>query len=191
MVVEDNAINQKVAVRMLERLGCRPDVASDGLEALRAVETIPYDVVLMDCHMPEVDGYEATARIRRGEGNDRHTCVIAMTANALQGDRERCLAAGMDDYVAKPVEHAELLAAIERNVKILKVRDVEESKESSDASGTGPRIDHEVLVKLRLLGDGEDPGFLENIIRLFLEDTPCRIASIRAAHIPSTRRPWD
>ncbi|MCC7372131.1 MAG: GAF domain-containing protein [Chloroflexi bacterium] len=114
LVAEDNAVNQRVAVRMLERLGYRADVVSDGREAIQSSQRQPYAAILMDCQMPDVDGFEATAAIREHETSGHRTPIIAMTASAMQGDRERCLTAGMDDYLSKPVQIDALRAALER-----------------------------------------------------------------------------
>jgi signal transduction histidine kinase/CheY-like chemotaxis protein len=114
LVVEDNAANLKLSVRMIERLGYRADVAGNGAEAVRILERVPYDAVLMDCQMPELDGYEATRLIRKNEPAGRRVPIIAMTAAAQSGDRERCLAAGMDDYISKPIKLHVVAAVLER-----------------------------------------------------------------------------
>jgi CheY-like chemotaxis protein len=115
LVVEDNVINQIGALRLLEKLGCRIDVAADGWEAVTMLAQFAYDIVFMDCQMPEMDGLAATAAIRQREASTgQHVPIIAMTANAMQGDREDCLAAGMDDYVSKPVTVDSLVAMLRK-----------------------------------------------------------------------------
>ncbi|MEO6001632.1 MAG: response regulator [Opitutus sp.] len=114
LLAEDNAVNQKVALRFLERLGYRADTVSNGLEALTTLEARHYHLVLMDLQMPEMDGLEASRQIRRRLSADRQPKIIALTANAMQGDRQRCLDAGMDDYISKPVKLTEIENAIRR-----------------------------------------------------------------------------
>jgi CheY-like chemotaxis protein len=114
LLAEDNPVNQKVALRILDKLGYRADVAANGLEVLEALEREPYDVVLMDVQMPELDGLDASRRICARWPADSRPRIIAMTANAMIEDREACFAAGMDDYLAKPVRPEELADALSR-----------------------------------------------------------------------------
>jgi signal transduction histidine kinase/CheY-like chemotaxis protein len=114
LLAEDNVVNQKVALRQLRQLGIRADIAANGLEVLEACSRVAYDLILMDCHMPEMDGYEATRRLREQERGLERTIIVAMTAGARQEDRERCLEAGMDDYVCKPVRLSDLEQVLDR-----------------------------------------------------------------------------
>jgi CheY-like chemotaxis protein len=114
LLAEDNQVNQRIALRLLEKLGLRADAVMNGREAVAAMTATEYDLVLMDCQMPEMDGFEAAAIVRNRERNGRHTPICALTANAMEGDRERCLAAGMDDYVSKPIGLEQLQRVIDR-----------------------------------------------------------------------------
>jgi len=116
LVVEDNVVNQKVASRLLERLGLRADVACDGREAIEMLEMMPYDLIFMDCQMPEMNGYEATHEIRRREGSGRHVPIVAMTAEATVSCKEQCIAAGMDSYISKPVRLDDIVEALRTQV---------------------------------------------------------------------------
>jgi signal transduction histidine kinase/DNA-binding response OmpR family regulator len=185
LVAEDNAVNQKVAARMLERLGYRAVVAANGLEAVEAFSRIPYAAVLMDVQMPEMDGYEATAQIRRREGQGRRTPIIAMTANAMQGDREEALEAGMDDYLPKPVKAEELEAVLERWVSkededeasVLKSGDGSTSREDSAEDP----LDRSALARLGELQVEGEPDILIELIEIFLTDVPPQIVALREA----------
>ena len=112
LVAEDNVVNQKLALRLLQQMGYRADVASNGIEAIESIERQPYDVVLMDVQMPEMDGLAAAREINRRWPDGRRPRIVAMTANAMQGDREECIAAGMDDYVTKPIRVDQLVEAL-------------------------------------------------------------------------------
>jgi CheY-like chemotaxis protein len=112
LLAEDNVVNQKLALRLLQQMGYRADVASNGVEAIQCVERQPYDVVLMDVQMPEMDGLEASRQITAKWPPSQRPRIVAMTANAMQGDREDCLAAGMDDYVTKPIRVDALVEAL-------------------------------------------------------------------------------
>jgi CheY-like chemotaxis protein len=179
-------VNQKVALRMLERLGYQVDVVGDGRQALEALEQVPYAAVLMDVQMPEMDGYEATAEIRRREGKELHTPVIAMTANAMQGDREKALKAGMDDYVPKPVKSGELDAVLERWLP----KEAEEPrKRDADAQPAAPEedanredledpLDRATLEGLRELGGSE---LIAELSEVFSSDALPQLADLRVA----------
>jgi signal transduction histidine kinase/CheY-like chemotaxis protein len=114
LLAEDNLVNQKLGIRLLERMGLKVDLAENGKQALEIYRSAPYDLIFMDCQMPEMDGYEATQEIRRREAGASHIPIIAMTARAMQGDRERCLASGMDDYLSKPIKAEDLRSMVER-----------------------------------------------------------------------------
>jgi PAS domain S-box-containing protein len=170
LLAEDNAMNQKVALRLLERLGYRADVVSNGLEALSAVERQPYDVVLMDVQMPELDGLDTSRRICERWPPESRPHIIAMTANALPEDREACFAAGMNDYVAKPIRGDELAAALKRAPPL----------QDGDA-GSGEReisLEAAALQNLRDLGGVE---FLAEVVDVFLADAPALITSLRSS----------
>jgi PAS domain S-box-containing protein len=169
LLAEDNPMNQKVALRLLERLGYGADVATNGLEAIEALERKPYDVVLMDVQMPHLDGLDATRQICERWPEESRPQIVAMTANALPEDREACFAAGMNDYVAKPIRAEELAAALKR-VKPL-------------ANGDGGAVavahvslDDGALGNLRDLGGDE---FLGEVIDAFLADAPAMLATLR------------
>ena len=183
LLAEDNEVNQKVAVRMLERLGYRTDVAKDGLEALEALQNSSYAAVLMDCQMPNMDGYEATAEIRRQEKEiGGHVPIIAMTANALQGDREKALEAGMDDYIAKPVRAGELDEFLKRWV----FQEPEPVTPQTNgfifhAEGGKRVLDPATLENLRDLQQEGKPDILQELARLFLKDAADHIEDLEKA----------
>ena len=176
LLAEDNVVNQKVALRTLEQLGYRADVAANGIEVLDAVARQPYDVVLMDVQMPELDGLEATRRICRQWPAEQRPRIIAMTANAMHGDRELCLTAGMDDYVSKPVRTEDLIAALGRCAPRSAGAP---AHDTSAAQPDANLIDHRVLERLQVdLGDG-DPAIVIELIDMFLSDSPQLLATLR------------
>lgn len=170
LLAEDNAVNQKLALRLLSQMGYRADVAANGLEAIQAVERQPYDVVLMDVQMPEMDGLEATRQICARWPRGERPRIIAMTANAMQGDREMCLAAGMDDYVSKPIRVHELVAALSKCP----------SKPIGEIMPDTSAIDQTVFAAL-VTDTGGDPAFLNELIDTFLADSLKLLEQMRAA----------
>jgi len=188
LLAEDNSVNQKVALEMLKKLGCRADAVANGLEVVEAIRRIAYDVVLLDCSMPEMDGFEATAEIRKMEGRARRTVIIAMTASALEGDREKCLAAGMDDYMAKPVRQADLRAKLlfwRERITGKAPGDVAGSEAPANGSavdsGNGQEVDRSRLADLVALGDNGDPGWMSALIQQFITDASARLSALREA----------
>ncbi len=164
LLAEDNAINQKIALRLLEKAGHQVRVAVNGKEALSALEQQPFDVVLMDVQMPEMGGFEATGILReREKGTGRHMPVIAMTAHAMKGDRERCLEAGMDDYVSKPVQTAELLRVL------------------APYAATASSEQQPFCRETALDGMCGDEQLLTEIIAIFLADAPILLKEARLA----------
>jgi PAS domain S-box-containing protein len=152
LVVDDNAINQRVAQLALERLGCRVDLAGDGKQAVEMTRLLPYDVVFMDCEMPTMDGFEASAEIRRQQMGSRRIPIVAMTARALQGDRQKCLAAGMDDYISKPVRLSEFSRTVRRWAGIRgQNRLLQENDAPKSGTKSAPAFGLNALARLRAL----------------------------------------
>ena len=178
LVAEDNAVNQRVALRMLAKLGYDADAVENGFMAIDAVADGRYDLILMDCQMPELDGYEATARIRSAEGPARRLPIVAMTANALPSDRDRCLAAGMDDYLPKPVTLHALAAVVRRWAPRDRRR---ATGAEAVVAPAAPVADQAVLAQLGDPAAGGDPAFLAGVADLFLGETPGRLDTMRDA----------
>ncbi len=177
LVAEDNEVNQKVAVRILERLGYKVDVADDGYETLEACARTRYDAVLMDVQMPGLDGFEVVRRLRERERGERHTPIVAMTASAMKGDRERCLEGGMDDYVAKPVTPEALDAALRRWVSV--ARPASAAAGEANGSAASGVLDEKTVASLMSLDD--DGSLMDELVQTFLGLIPGRLASIREA----------
>ena len=175
LLVEDNIVNQKVGARMLEKAGYRCDVAANGKEAVEALERIPYDLVLMDCQMPVMDGYQATGEIRKREQGRKHTHIIAMTAHVLKGDREACLEAGMDDYISKPVTAPVLKDILEKYLPYKKTAMTDHPHVSQKAEKSPVQIR-----RIQEVADG-DKEFEQELIALYLSDIEKRLKDIEEA----------
>ena len=183
LIAEDNTVNQKVVLFMLQKLGLRADIAANGQEAVDAAARIPYDVILMDCQMPEMDGFEATAEIRRREraqGSATRTPIIAMTANAMPGDREKCLAEGMDDYLAKPVKAEDIMAMLQRWLPGRAAGTALENAPDQDMAGAasdGPPVD---LGRLQGIYKDNEKA-VQELLGIYLETTRELIAQLEQA----------
>jgi signal transduction histidine kinase/CheY-like chemotaxis protein/HPt (histidine-containing phosphotransfer) domain-containing protein len=183
LVVEDNWVNQQVATAMLARLGCEVELAGGGHDALGRLEANAYDVIFMDCEMPDMDGYATTAEIRRHEGPDRRVPIVAMTAHAMAGDRDKCLAAGMDDYLSKPLEPAALEAALRRWAPPRpSARSAARSREAPPAPAPPPAsvLDQERAGRLRAVFAG-DGALFARVVAGFADDAARRVAALRQA----------
>jgi CheY-like chemotaxis protein/HPt (histidine-containing phosphotransfer) domain-containing protein len=196
LLVEDNPVNLEVGVGILEGFGCNVETATNGVEALALHNQREFDIIFMDCQMPEMDGFKATAEIRKREANSgRRTPIVALTASAIEGDREQCLAAGMDDYVAKPFTTEQMRAALAAWLKPAALRGEAHRKPEADKpepdkpepdkpdhlslvplptppAGRHPPIDQAVLDNLALLQREGRPDIVSRIITLFLENAP-------------------
>jgi signal transduction histidine kinase/CheY-like chemotaxis protein/HPt (histidine-containing phosphotransfer) domain-containing protein len=198
LLAEDNIVNQKVATGVLHKLGCTVDLAINGIEAVSLMEKNYYDIVFMDCQMPRMDGYEATAEIRKLENKtkaNRHLPIIALTANALTGDREICIAAGMDDYISKPFSHDRILKVLECWLPDKMSSDALHTQgtggPSEDTPGTHPLqtdlslgteiINRWALDNIRAMQTDDSEDLLTSIIKLFLEDTPEQLSRLHQA----------
>jgi two-component system, sensor histidine kinase and response regulator len=173
LVAEDNVVNQQVVLGILGSLGYQADVVANGLEAVEAARRIPYSAILMDCRMPEMDGYTAATTIRQGRSVSRNVPIIALTADVVSDARAKALAAGMNDYIAKPIKADELASALDRWVPAV-------AQVDSQSVPIQPSLDHEVLDRLKDL-ESCAAGLSKKVVDAFLEDTLRRLEDIESA----------
>jgi len=179
LVAEDSPLNQQVALKQLEKLGYQADGVADGTAVLEALRHTPYDIILMDCRMPELNGYETTWQIRKDEAEQaqettsrRRVYIIAMTANTKADNRDRCVQAGMDDYINKPVELPELEAALHRGLA-----------DRASQQALDEVIDPVVIASLRQLRIPGKPDPLAELISLFLQEAPQQLQALETAAV--------
>ncbi len=188
LLVEDNVVNQVVAVEMLKLMGCQVELAENGREALKAYSNKEFDLVLMDCQMPEMDGYEATKLIRNQEqanGTEPHLPIIALTANTMEGDREQCLAAGMDDFLSKPFGQEQLREVLQRwlsnrSQRFAESDPVEAALQAGD-SASSDLLDEAALSNIRALQRPGKPDILQKIVDHYLNTAPQLLQQVREA----------
>ena len=182
LLAEDNVINQKVAVAQLRKLGFTPDVVGNGLEAVEATRRNHYDVILMDCQMPQLDGYEASRQIRVREQSEgaKPVYIIAMTANAMQGDREKCLAATMNDYLSKPVKDTDLKAAL---VRSRTAPAIDSTTEEDTELSLAETISGETLLDVERLeaAANDDPEMVKELVDLYFAQAADLMNGLRAS----------
>ena len=186
LVADDNAVNQQVALGQLKQLGYTADVVTNGFEVLQALDHKQYDIILMDCQMPEMDGYEATRRIRARRDDASPPYIIAVTASAMEGAREKCLAAGMNDHVSKPVLLEALAAALARGMPAGMKTTMLNQKSSSTGNGDAQPKNESALCKetlktLRELGSDMGPTFFPQLLETFERDATEHLAVLRSA----------
>ncbi|HXJ58892.1 MAG TPA: response regulator [Verrucomicrobiae bacterium] len=185
LLAEDNEVNQRVALKQLKKLGFSADAVSNGNEVLDALQRVPYDIIIMDCQMPEMDGYEVTRRIRQGATDSyihlrAAPYIIALTANAMEGDRERCLRLGMNDYLTKPLHLYELDAVLQR--ALLRLQPGPPTSDADLSAELGPEsLDRSILDGLRELREPGQPDPLRELIELFLRDARPRLTRMDEA----------
>jgi signal transduction histidine kinase/HPt (histidine-containing phosphotransfer) domain-containing protein/BarA-like signal transduction histidine kinase len=178
LLADDNPINQKVGLSVLCKLGYRADIANNGVEVLKALEQKPYDVLFLDVQMPEMDGLEAARQICQRWSQEKRPRIIAMTGNALMGDREKCLSAGMDDYISKPVRVGELQAALERWGPLRPRKTDTSFLARNKAVPAENLIDHEIINELREMPPIDGVSMLQELVGLYLEGVPQRLTQI-------------
>ncbi|MQA23706.1 response regulator, partial [Rugamonas rivuli] len=190
LLAEDNPVNVEVASAMLEGLGLEVSRACNGEEALHSVQAGEFDLILMDCQMPVMDGFAATTEIRRHEqqrGRARNLPIIAITANALQGDRESCLAAGMDDYLSKPFTQQALGQTIARWISLPRAPAAQEApvppapEPAPAATAFGGEINRQALDNIRALSASNGNALLERVLQAYLDDTPSHLRALQQA----------
>jgi signal transduction histidine kinase/CheY-like chemotaxis protein/ligand-binding sensor domain-containing protein len=187
LVVEDNFVNRKVIIGILEKMGFNVEAVTDGKKAIEALRAESFDLVLMDCHMPEIDGFEATQQIRIDEGASKHTPIIALTASALPNERAKCFEVGMDDFASKPIQPEELELTLKRWLKLPgKPKQADEDGSDLPMTGVGSEeysavLDKKALDQLLYLQSADKPGWLDELIKGFFGGTEKRLVQLREA----------